>query len=83
MKALTERLGYYGTLRFLEQFEIGYGDYVDAGILSAQISRNMRIRSSGNYYFYGFDIIHDSASRIFSIIVLLLSGPAGYLPSFI
>ncbi|OGU39609.1 MAG: hypothetical protein A2X61_11245 [Ignavibacteria bacterium GWB2_35_12] len=27
MKALTERLGYYGTLRFLEQFEIGYGDY--------------------------------------------------------
>lgn len=27
MKALTDKLGYYGTLRFLEQFEIGYGDY--------------------------------------------------------
>ena len=27
MKALTENLGYYGTLKFLEQFESGYGDY--------------------------------------------------------
>jgi hypothetical protein len=27
MKALTDKLGYYGTLRFLEQFEMGYGDY--------------------------------------------------------
>lgn len=27
LDALTERLGYYGTLRFLEQFDIGSGDY--------------------------------------------------------
>lgn len=27
LEALYERLGSYGTLRFLAQFETGYGDY--------------------------------------------------------
>ena len=27
LEALTKKLGYFGTLRFLEQFDIGSGDY--------------------------------------------------------